>query len=320
MLELAKAVPDIIFAIIDGLAPLVEDLWNEVLEPAISAFTDWAGDIIDKGKESAKAFVETFIGDIKELPSRIWEAIKDGITKITEFGKNLVSKGKELATNTIDAIIDGFSGLPSKLLDVGENAIEGLWNGISNMSDWIGNKISGFSEGVLDGIKDFFGIHSPSTVMRDEVGKNLAAGVGEGYADGMKKAADDALKADAEFLSSPARAFRSDVEKYLIDGMSESIEDGASSVVNSFKNLAASAIAAAKDALSKADIGGIASELSGALKVSDSNAQTRGGDTVTNNTANNTYNFVQNNTSPKSLSRLDIYRQTKNQIAMLKGV
>ena len=44
---------------------------------------------------------------------------------------------------------------------------------------------------------------------------------------------------------------------------------------------------------------------------------------IVNNTTNNAgvtnYNFYQTNNSPKALSRLDIYRQTRNQIAMLKG-
>lgn len=36
--------------------------------------------------------------------------------------------------------------------------------------------------------------------------------------------------------------------------------------------------------------------------------------------ASNNYNFTKNNYSPKSLSRIDIYRQTKNQFAALKGL
>ena len=49
------------------------------------------------------------------------------------------------------------------------------------MTGWIIDKIGGFASSVVSSIKDFFGIHSPSRVMRDQVGKYLAMGVGIGY-------------------------------------------------------------------------------------------------------------------------------------------
>ena len=69
------------------------------------------------------------------------------------------------------------------MLDVGRDLVEGLWNGISDMVGWIGDKISGFGDSVLGGLKDFFGIASPSKVMRDEVGKFLPAGIAIGIED-----------------------------------------------------------------------------------------------------------------------------------------
>ena len=65
--------------------------------------------------------------------------------------------------------------------------MKGFGIGIENMGNWIGQKIKGFGEGVLSSIKNFFGIHSPSTVFRDEVGKYLAMGVGEGFTDNISK-------------------------------------------------------------------------------------------------------------------------------------
>ena len=62
----------------------------------------------------------------------------------------------------------------------------GLWNGIANKVNWIIGKIQGMGSSVMSAIKGIFGIHSPSTRMRDEVGKNLALGLGEGFVDKMK--------------------------------------------------------------------------------------------------------------------------------------
>jgi phage-related protein len=66
------------------------------------------------------------------------------------------------------------------MASIGSDVVRGLWSGISNMVGWVTSKIQGFGSNVLSGIKNFFGIHSPSRVFRDEVGKMLAAGLAEG--------------------------------------------------------------------------------------------------------------------------------------------
>ena len=73
--------------------------------------------------------------------------------------------------------------------------------GINNAVSWIVDKIKGFCGGIVDKIKEFFGIHSPSTVFRDEVGKYLAQGLGEGFSDEMENVSEemqDAIPRDFE--------------------------------------------------------------------------------------------------------------------------
>jgi phage-related protein len=63
--------------------------------------------------------------------------------------------------------------------------VKGIWNGIKDATGWILDIIRGFGSSVLNGIKSVFGIHSPSTLFRDEIGTNLALGLGEGFSDTM---------------------------------------------------------------------------------------------------------------------------------------
>lgn len=65
------------------------------------------------------------------------------------------------------------------------NLLKGLWQGISDAGAWLYDKISGFFGGVVDKIKKFFGIASPSKLFRDQIGKNLALGIGEGFSSEM---------------------------------------------------------------------------------------------------------------------------------------
>jgi hypothetical protein len=65
-----------------------------------------------------------------------------------------------------------------------------LWQGISNVKDWIWSKIKGFMSGIVDGMKDFFGINSPSTLFAG-LGKNMGEGIGVGFEQAMSGVARD---------------------------------------------------------------------------------------------------------------------------------
>ncbi|MCB6554742.1 hypothetical protein LI168_16150, partial [Desulfovibrio desulfuricans] len=71
--------------------------------------------------------------------------------------------------------------LPGKMVDIGINLVKGLWEGIKNVKDWILDKISGFCDGILNGMLDFFDIGSPSKLMRDMIGKWLPPGIAVGF-------------------------------------------------------------------------------------------------------------------------------------------
>ena len=71
------------------------------------------------------------------------------------------------------------------MLEIGRNIVEGLWNGIKNATSWIIDKVKSFAKGILDGKKNALGIHSPSALFRDEVGKFMAEGIGVGFSNEM---------------------------------------------------------------------------------------------------------------------------------------
>lgn len=77
-------------------------------------------------------------------------------------------------------LVEGLIRAVPQVLSAGVNLVAGLWQGITNSLDWLKNKIRGWVGNVMDFIKNLFGIHSPSSVMRDEVGKNLMLGIGAG--------------------------------------------------------------------------------------------------------------------------------------------
>ena len=88
--------------------------------------------------------------------------------------------------------------------------MKGLWNGISNMQSWVISKVRGFGSSVLTGLKNFFGIHSPSKVMEEQIGKNLALGV----ANGITKHKKHAKKSASEMGSEIVKAAKKKLDTY----------------------------------------------------------------------------------------------------------
>ena len=86
--------------------------------------------------------------------------------------------------------MNGFTSSISQIATVGGNLIKGLWQGISDAGAWLRDKISGFFGGVVDSIKNFFGIHSPSTLFAG-LGRNMGEGIGVGFEEAMAGVARD---------------------------------------------------------------------------------------------------------------------------------
>ena len=152
-------------------------LWDVIVK-YFNIAKDWIIDVFTQKIPNAINNMMTFF---RNLPSNIWKFLLDVVNKVKNWGVDLARKGIEAAQSLLNSIINTIKELPQKMLDIGKNLVQGLWNGISNMVGWIKEKIQGFGESVLNGLKSFFGIASPSKLMRDKVGKFIAQGIGVGF-------------------------------------------------------------------------------------------------------------------------------------------
>jgi len=166
--------------------------------------------------ETLPATLETAVNFFAELPGKIWEFLSQAVAKLGEWALGLISKAGEVLPGVISSVVGFFSGLPGKMLEVGKNLVQGIWNGISNAAEWVLEKIKGFGATIVNGIKSIFGIHSPSAIMRDEVGKNLALGVAEGITKN-KDAVRDAMSEMADVVADSDISVEPEVTAKSID-------------------------------------------------------------------------------------------------------
>lgn len=190
--ELIPVAVECIFAIVDGL---LENL-PELLTAAIQIILALALGLIDA--------IPDLIAYIPEIVSSIAEAIIDNLPLlITACFEIMLAIGNGLL-DCIGQLTQNIPEILNKLKDefldhdwseIGSNIIDGIKNGLVNAGKHLWDGAKETVTGLVDGITDFFGIHSPSTLMRDRVGVNIASGIGVGFEDEMETVTDDALAA-----------------------------------------------------------------------------------------------------------------------------
>ena len=188
-------------ALAEGLLEAIPQIIEQLpilIEKIIEYITGKEGSVMETGFQLFMALVKAIptiiIELIKALPQIIIAIVKgiaSGSQQIRESGISILKKLwegiKSWAGSLKSKIVSLAQSLPGKikagigsLISIGKNWIEGLWNGIKDKKDWLCNKIRSLAKSAKDAIKDFFGIKSPSRVMRDEVGKFITLGIGQG--------------------------------------------------------------------------------------------------------------------------------------------
>ena len=200
MLGLAQQAPELVPQIVDIIIKMLET-FNENFDKFVLAGIQLILGLIE-------GLIKSIPTIVKNLPTILLailnfftasKLVSAGATLLKGLGTGLINGIPNLLKNIPKIIGDMVTAFKEKglnaFVDVGKNLVQGLWNGINSAKDWVLDKIKGFGKAILDGIKSFFGIKSPSRLMRDEVGKYVAEGIGVGFEDELGNVYDDMQKA-----------------------------------------------------------------------------------------------------------------------------
>jgi phage-related protein len=190
-----QAIPTIIQALITNLPLIIDAIITGVLD-ALPLLLDAAITLFFAILDALPVIIKELVRALPQISATVISALVKAIPSILKtagqlFGKILSAAGdliKQLPSRMREIITSITSGLKegiAKVKEIGSDIIKGLWNGIKDMASWIGEKIKGFGESVLGGIKSFFGIKSPSRLMRKEVGQWIGKGIGVGILDSI---------------------------------------------------------------------------------------------------------------------------------------
>lgn len=205
---LVEGVGGLVSGIVQALPAAVEAI-TAVIPMLVEQLTILLPQIISAGVEIIAALAS---GIGENLPALI-PAVVDAIITITEglidhIDLLIIAAGQLIAglaqglieaiprligrlPEIIGAIVKGLLKGLAAIGEVGSQLVHGLFNGISNAATWLYEKVKGWASSVVGWIKDFFGIHSPSKVFADEVGKFIPPGITLGVEQAMPRAMRD---------------------------------------------------------------------------------------------------------------------------------
>lgn len=198
--------------LIDNLPMLIDAAIVIILTVAL-ALIDNLPKIIDAAFRLIMALVKGLIDNLPKiidaairLIGAIVTALINNLPKLIDAAIRIIVALATGLWNNREKILKAIADIGAKIVEklgqinwgqVGRDLVQGLWNGINNMGHWIGEKIKGFGKGVTDSLKNFFGIKSPSRMMRDQIGKMLGEGIGVGIEQSTNGAVDAARKSAA---------------------------------------------------------------------------------------------------------------------------
>lgn len=194
---IVQALPAVVSAISDVIPMIVDQL--VVLLPQITAAgVDVIDALVSGIGENLPALIPAAVDAIIEVASTLVANVDKIILAagdlLSGLSQGLIEALPRVLYRLPEIIIAITSGLlkgVGSIVEVGDQMVRGLFEGIKNAGTWLYNKLRGWVSNVLGWVKRLFGIHSPSKVFADEIGKFIPPGITVGVKEAMPRALRD---------------------------------------------------------------------------------------------------------------------------------
>lgn len=211
LLGIATGVPALItkgFEIVTQLALGILQNLPQLITQGAAVITNFVNgllsslpSVLQSGVQMILRLVDGIINNLPSIVSAAAQAIARFIASIASNLPQIIATGNkiiaELAVGLIKAIPNLVSKIPQIIsaikdaflsvdwLSVGVNIIKGIASGVASAAGQLVDAAVSAATDALNWVKSKLGIHSPSRVFRDQVGKNMALGIGVGFEDNI---------------------------------------------------------------------------------------------------------------------------------------
>lgn len=153
-----------------------------VVVQVVSAFVSF-GQTLVSAAQSAADFVSNVGSFLSGLPGVIWGFLTGALSNVANFVGQMASNAASAGQQFLSNIVSTLSGIPGRVASIGGQIVSGIANGIRGAAGAVVSALGGVVNQAVEHAKSMLGIHSPSRVMRNLIGKNISRGVAVGIED-----------------------------------------------------------------------------------------------------------------------------------------
>ena len=200
---IAQALPDLIPTIVDTVLTIVDTLIANVdmlIDAAIAIIIGLAEGLVEALPQLIERLPEIIIAIVEGLVENLPKLLEASVQIIVALATGLIESLPELITHLpeiIAAIVDGLVACVGDMVEAGKELVNGLWEGIKKNWDNLAKSVTDLGSKLVDKVKSFFKIGSPSKLFENEIGKWIPEGIAVGIdanASSVNAAVDDMVK------------------------------------------------------------------------------------------------------------------------------
>ncbi len=182
LVSAAQSAADFVSNVGSFLSGLPGVIWG-FLTGALSNVANFVGQMASNAASAGQQFLSNIGGALGGLAGRVGGFLGSAIGQAASFVGQMASKASQAGQQFMSNIVSTLSGIPGRVASIGGQIVSGIANGISGAAGAVVSALGGVVNQAVEHAKSMLGIHSPSRVMRDLIGKNIARGVAVGIED-----------------------------------------------------------------------------------------------------------------------------------------
>ena len=150
------------------------------LSGAVSAAASFVGRMASNAVNAGSRFLSSIGSYISHVPGRIGAGLSGAISAVGSFASSMASGALRAGQQFLSNLVNTLASIPGRMVSIGSQIVHGIISGITGSIGKVGSAILGGVKGAISGVKNFLGIHSPSRLFRDQIGRNIGLGLAQG--------------------------------------------------------------------------------------------------------------------------------------------
>lgn len=150
------------------------------LSGAISAAASFVGQMASNAVNAGSRFLSSIGSYISQVPGRISAGLSGAISAVGSFAGSMASGALRAGQQFLSNLVNTLASIPGRMASIGSQIVSGLVNGITGSIGRVASAILGGVNDAIAKVKNMLGIHSPSRLFRDQIGRNIGLGLAQG--------------------------------------------------------------------------------------------------------------------------------------------